>query len=128
MRFLNNHVDLAISEALKSNYKIKIGAVIFNGRRVISTGHNAAHRSARKLHPRYQNYKGSVHAEVDAILKARTDLRRMKILVVRYSPRSKNLLLAKPCRLCEEYLRHVGIKKVFYSINTYPYIEECVYE
>ena len=128
MRFLSKHVELAVEEALKSDHKIKIGAVIFNGRKVISVGHNDAHRAAKKLHPRFQNFPGSVHAEVAAILKAKTDLRRMKMLVVRCSPFKKNLLLAKPCRLCESYIRYVGIKRIYYSINNYPYIEECTYD
>lgn len=117
-------MEVAIEEATKSSYKIKLGAVIFSGKKVISTGYNGVGRSARNLHPRFQNWHGSIHAEVDAILKAKTDLKRTKLLVVRYSPVSKNLLLAKPCFYCESYMRYVGIRKVYFSIPTYPYIEE----
>ena len=124
MRFLNTLVDVAVKEAVKSEYKIKLGAVIFSGNRILSTGYNEAHRSVRRLHPRFQNYKGSVHAEVAAILKAKTCLRRKKLLVVRYSPVTKRFLLAKPCNLCLSYISYVGIRKIYYSINEYPFIKE----
>lgn len=59
---LNGLVDVAISEAIKSEYKIKVGAVIFNKKRILSIGYNQI-RSAKKLHPMFQEWPGSVHAE-----------------------------------------------------------------
>jgi deoxycytidylate deaminase len=115
-----------IEEAKKSEYKPQMGAVIFDKRRIVSLGHNYGHRSARKLHPRFQNFKGSIHAEVDSIIKAKTDLSGYSMLVIRVNNKDQ-LRLAKPCNNCLKYIEYVGIRRVFYSVNHYPYITELDY-
>lgn len=106
----------AIIEASKSTCHHRIGAVIFKGKRIISVGRNYALKSSNKLHPSFQKYPGSVHAEMDAILKAKRPLKGMSILVVRLTV-NNTTRLAKPCIWCEEYLRRVGIKKAYYTTN-----------
>jgi dCMP deaminase len=119
----NKFINLAIDEAKKGDHKQKVGCIIFDKKKIVSYGHNTSQRSARKLHPKFQRYPFSVHAEVDAILKAKTDLKGMSILVIRVNRRNE-FRTAKPCKNCLKYLYHVGIKKIFYSINNYPYIEQ----
>lgn len=106
----------AILEASKSKCHHRIGAVIFKGKRIISTGRNYSLKSAHNLHPSFQKYPGSVHAEMDAILKAKRPLKGMSIFVVRLSV-NNNVRLARPCIWCEEYLRRVGIKKAYFTSN-----------
>lgn len=110
----------AIAEAKKSEYKIKVGCVIFDKKKIISTGHNGI-RNHKKLHPNFQRWKGSVHAEVDTIIQAKADLIGTTMLVVRIN-NNDELRLAKPCSDCMKYINHVGIKKVLYSTSNYPYI------
>ncbi|NIA10719.1 MAG: hypothetical protein GWP10_13575 [Nitrospiraceae bacterium] len=112
---------MAVKEAQKSNYTQRVGAVIIKKKTVLSKGHNYAHKSAKKLHPRFQQWKDSVHAEVDCILKARCNLEGASIYVIRLNKNNK-FRNSRPCKYCLRYLKYVGIKKVFYSIDKYPYI------
>ena len=107
-------INKAKTEAKKSTHRFKVGAVIFNKKRIISSGHNYARKSVRSLLPSFQKRKNSVHAEVDSIIKAKTDLKGMSMLVVRVNT-SGNLGLAKPCDHCMTYIRHVELKDVYYS-------------
>lgn len=114
-------VKLAVKEAKKSTYFQPVGAVIIRKKTILSSGHNYAHKSAKKLHPKFQKWKYSIHAEVDCILKARTDLSGATIYVIRLG-KNGQFLLSRPCSHCLSYLKHVGIKKVYYSTNKYPYM------
>ena len=123
--FLNEKlINIAIEEANKSTHKyFKLGCIIFKKKQIISTGHNHPYKSRHNLHPNFKKFKYSVHAEVDAILNARTSLKNCSLLVIRINKHNK-LLNAKPCLKCLSYIKHVKIKKLFYSINEYPYIVE----
>ena len=116
-------VNLAIAESKNSDYYHKIGAVIWKHKNIISVGHNYPLRGARNLHPRFQYWYGSIHAETDAVLKARTDLSSCNILVVRTNRRGE-FRNAKPCKICMEFLQHVKIKNIYYSIDKYPFIKK----
>lgn len=118
---LKTLISLAVDEAKKSECHVRVGCIIFDKKRILSSGFNEM-RNHKKLHPRFQSWKGSVHAEVNTILKAKTDLSNSCLIVVRIN-RKNELRLSKPCRDCMKYIEYVGIKKIFYSISTYPYIE-----
>ena len=119
----NQIVNLAITESKNSDYYHKIGAVIWKKKNIISIGHNYPLRGAKHLHPRFQKWYGSIHAEADAILRARTDLVGCNILVVRTNRRGE-FRNAKPCKICMEYLAHVKIKNIYYSVDEYPFIKK----
>ncbi len=123
MNISSTLINIAIEEAKKSDHKQKVGAVIFDKKRIISKGHNTCQKSVKKLHPKFQRFKYSVHAEVDSIIKAKKDLKGTSILVVRLN-KNNQFRLSKPCFNCMNYIQYVGIKKVFYSISKYPYILE----
>jgi len=114
-------VKVATKEAKKSKYEQKVGAVILKRKSIISKGHNYSHRSAKKLHPRFQKWPNSIHAEVDCIIKARQDLAGTTMYVIRIN-NNNQLMNSKPCDRCLMYIKHVKIKKVYYSISKYPYI------
>jgi len=115
--------DLAVKEANKSYYKQKMGAVVFNKNQFISCGHNYANRSIASHLSKYRQWETSLHAEVIAVINAKTDLRGTSIVVVRVN-NNNEFRLAKPCPSCISYLKYVGIKKVYYSISSYPYLEQ----
>ena len=122
MTNIKQHIlNRAIDEAKKSQHSARMGAVIFNKSRIISVGHNFK-GSRRKLHPRFTRYQDSIHAEVGAILNARTNLSGCSILVVRIN-KEEQLRLAKPCQKCKMYLDYVGIKNIYYSTSN-PFIEK----
>lgn len=122
---MNRWLKLAVKEAEKSTFRFQVGAVIFNKNQFISSGHNCANRSVKNLKPIYRHWPTSVHAEVDAILKAKCDLKGASIVVVRIN-KEKQLRLSAPCKHCLMYLKHVGIRKIYYTINQFPYIERLI--
>jgi deoxycytidylate deaminase len=117
-------VDDAIKLAKNGDHKQRVGCVIFHKKKILSYGWNQCQRSVKKLHPKYQRWKGSVHAEVDAIIHAKTELKGTSLLVIRIN-KKEQLRFSKPCQHCMKYIQHVGIKKVYYSTSSYPYIE-CI--
>jgi deoxycytidylate deaminase len=100
-----------------SNYKFKLGAIIFKGKKIISTGFNK-----NKTHPKANEYfkHGSVHAEIDAILHAPYDIQGSSILVCRMYKNGKPAL-AKPCAMCIQMMYEFGIKEVFWTIPVIPF-------
>ena len=55
-------IKLCLLESEKSNYRFKIGAVVFKGSRILSSGHNEI-RSVRYINNRYKTYLNTLHAE-----------------------------------------------------------------
>jgi len=117
----NKLIKLAIEEAKKSNHQHKVGCIIFDKKTILSKGYNTSQKSVKKLHPKFQRFPYSVHAEVDAIIKARMDLKGCSMLVVRIN-KSGQLRLSKPCINCMKYIEYAGIKNIFYTIDKYPYV------
>lgn len=117
-------IQIALDEAKSSDFRIKMGCVIFSKKKVLSTGKNGM-RNRIKLHPKFQKFKGSIHAEVDTIISARKDLKGSTLLVIRINNKGE-FRLSKPCGECMKYIQYVGIKKLIYSISTYPYFEEVL--
>jgi len=113
-------IQAAIDEASKSTYKHKMGAVIFNGKRIIGKGYNKPCSWSRKLHPRFKKWPNSIHAEASCILSARKTLKGLDMLVVRVNIKNQ-LREARPCKYCLSYLNYVGIKTVYFTTNNYPY-------
>lgn len=115
-------IKQCIKEAESSNYKLKVGCVIFKGKRIISSGHNG-NRSCR-IHPKYQDYPNSLHAEQDALIGMDwNSLRKCNILVLRLCPSGK-LAESRPCSKCFSLLKYVGIKNIYYSTRSGT-IEYC---
>ena len=121
-RQLCRWVDVAYKEAQKGDHKQKMGAVIFNKSKFISCGHNYTCRSISSHLPKFRHWNTSLHAEVIAVINAKTNLNGCSILVVRVNNQGE-LRFAKPCVKCMEYIKYVGIRKVYYSLSHYPYIE-----
>ena len=114
--------EIAKNEAIKSTYIYKVGAVIWRGKEIISTGHNYRSKSVRSINKNYVKWYPAIHAEVDAIINAKKDLTKASILVIRVT-KSGKLSMAKPCRYCTAYINHVGLKTVYFS-NREGNIEE----
>lgn len=115
----NPHVTLAIKEALKSKYSIKVGCVIYKGKKIISKGHNVACFPI-KLSSEYLRWKHSLHAEVSAIVHAireEKNLTGATLIVVRIN-RSGKLMPSRPCKNCMKAIIDLTpIKKIVYSCS-----------
>ena len=107
----NGILELAVSQAKYSDHKQRMGCIIFNKKRILSKGYNHSQKSAKKLHPKFQRYPGSIHAEVDAILKARKDLKGSSLVIIRIN-KSGEFRLSKPCSKCLMYIESVGIVQI----------------
>lgn len=105
----------AIAQCEKSLHKQRVGAVIFKGSRIISTGFNDK-RNSERLPNQFRKYIDSLCAEKRAILNARRNLKGCSMLVVRIR-KNGELALAKPCKSCQGFIDHVGIRKVYFSNN-----------
>ena len=101
--------------AKDATHRHKFGSVLFDKRYILSTGRNYPSRSVKHLLPKYKRWEGSLHSEIDCIIKARRSVRGKSLLVIRLS--KSGLAMAKPCQHCEKYLRDVGVRSVYYSIN-----------
>lgn len=107
MNIIYKIVKKALQEAEKSTHNYKLGAVIFKNGKIISRGYNKTNRG---ISPNYGHWAGSCHAEIAAIIAARTDLKGKSILVAR-----KGRLLARPCTSCRAAIKESGIKNIFYT-------------
>jgi deoxycytidylate deaminase len=90
----------------------KIGAVIAKGKKILGVGFN----DPFKTHPKSNTPYQFIHAELAAIINARTDLDGASIYVYR-AGQNERPLLSRPCDCCMELLKRAGIKTVFYSTN-----------
>ena len=115
-------IKACVDEANKSTYKVKVGAVVFKGKRIIARGHNGVRSSSIKN--KYKNYINSLHAEQSALLGLDWDtLGGYSILVLRVSDAGK-LCNSKPCRMCSQLLKHVGIRNIYYSTVSGEIVKE----
>lgn len=110
-----NYVEQAMEEAKKSPMAQKHGCVIVHKNKLVSAGYN-------KLVEPFGSY--SVHAEVNALLKAKkiltkSELKQSKLFIVRIGTDNMDnpLKYSKPCKVCQELIDRLGIKIVFYSTS-----------
>lgn len=99
---------LAHEAAFSGNHTYKVAAVIVKGGSVISVGHNRTESNPSAY------YGQSVHAEFDAIRKARGDLRGAKMYVYRFAREDHSLKTSKPCKYCQYEIAKAGISPVVF--------------
>ena len=99
--------------------KYSLKAIIFDKKgKILSIGWNdyaKSHPYMAELSANFNEpYKIYLHAEVAAILKCRDLTKAHRILVTRVG-KSGNLLLAKPCIICQSAIEAAGIKIIEHS-------------
>lgn len=99
--------NIAKKQALRSSHQHKLGAVIFKHGKPISKGYNQTHRGLSRS---YGHWEGSLHAEIDALISARTSVKGSSILVARSTGG-----IARPCAECMAAIKQAGIKWVYYT-------------
>lgn len=103
---------IAEKEAKKSTfYKHRLGAVIVKGNRILSTGFNEI-RYAKEIG------NSTLHAEQAAILKLlkagrQDELVGASLYVSRFT-KAGRLGCSRPCEMCSELIRSVGITRIHY--------------
>lgn len=98
-----------------------IGAAVFYKGSLLSLGYNSEKtRTSQKQYNKYRDfneniYPARIHAEVMALNKIKyLDINFSKVKLYIWRGKTKPQL-AKPCPACEQYIRSLGIKNVFYS-------------
>lgn len=96
--------------AEKSNCRFRLGAVVYDGKRILGGGFNE-----NKTHPKSPSPYKIVHAEFSAALSSRQTSFRNVSLYVHRLKKNGGQGLAKPCEHCTIMLKQLGLKEVFYS-------------
>jgi cytidine deaminase len=116
---LQKILELAKKVSKDSNYRYKLGAVIFNSGKIIAIGNNSV-----KTNPRLSKIfrHATIHAECDAIFHCVSPqkLKGASIFVVREN-NSGHPDMAKPCDMCVTVMYKHGIKTAYWTIPTFPY-------
>lgn len=112
--------------SLSDHKQTKLGCVLVDKHRIISSGHNSSTRCSplqKKMDvSRFgspDQHRGLVHAETSCLLpliRQGYDMSRSDLYIVR---RHKNgsLALARPCPGCMSLLRANGVRRVFFSVE-----------
>jgi deoxycytidylate deaminase len=82
-------------------------AIVVKSNRVIAVGYNKAKPGITK-NPNYHN--NAIHAELQAILSVDPEKLKGATIYVGGVSRCGNTILSKPCPLCQNLLREMGIK------------------
>jgi len=112
------YIELARRVSHQSDYTQRHGAVLVKGSNVVNVSCNKNKFSsfALKFRRRNKDY-ATVHAELGSVLNVeRSNTEGSTVYVVRTNNQD-DLRLSKPCNMCEEAMRWVGIKKVIYSTS-----------
>lgn len=102
-------IEHAIAMARRSPFwRFKTGAVIVNSDRLVSVGWS--HPCAARWREYY-----SMHAEIHAIIRADPRMLVGSEIYIATLTRHDNTTNAKPCEPCENWLRHVGLERIWYT-------------
>ena len=98
------------------------GAVLVKGSTVRSScaNQNKFKGWGNRFRRKNEGY-ATLHAELGCVLGVdRRDTKNATVYVVRIDAKD-DFKLSRPCAMCQAALKHVGIKKVIYSINNEEY-------
>ena len=111
--------SLAKNVAFNSPYgKIKHGALLVKGGSVLNASFNKENYSS--FGHRFRSpHKGhaTVHAEIGCILGIARDVTTGADVYVCRVNKNGEFRNSKPCSMCHEALRHVGVKRVYYTTS-----------
>lgn len=119
----NSRIKSACKAAEESTLRFKVGSVIVNAGRIISSGCNERRYTK---HVRGRRHAQSLCSEQAAIVKLLTARRQDELVgaslyVTRIN--TQGVAMAKPCPFCQELIRSVGIRKVFYTDEDQKVVE-----
>jgi deoxycytidylate deaminase len=121
-----NRKMLAVAKSvahLSDVKQYKVGAVIANGKDILSVAHNK--EKSHPLQKKYNQHRGEkaeewsyLHAEVAAILKVRNKkLLKGSTIYVGRTFKSGHNAIARPCPACMQAIIDHGIKEIVYTTD-----------
>lgn len=108
------YLSVARYFALKSKSNKKHGAVVVKSGRVVGTGYNKDRNSPFIVSPEHIKPHCSRHAEIEAIKEAGHNVSGAVLYVARVNRQGQDRN-SKPCKLCQEVIDEINIKKVIYT-------------
>jgi deoxycytidylate deaminase len=112
------HFEAARRASFRSDHPLhKLGAVIAKGNRVISVGWNKY-----RTHPKAPHPFKHLHAEVVALFLCGEEARGADLYVYREG-RDGIPRMSKPCPHCMVVIKQYGIKRIFYTNDSFSCIE-----
>lgn len=116
---LKNILEIAKKVSKNSKFRYKVGAVIFNGGKIIAIGNNST-KTNPKLSRIFRH--ATLHAECDAILHCTNPhkLKGSNIFIVRET-KDGNPAMARPCDMCITMMYEHKIKIAYWTIPVFPY-------
>jgi len=113
-----SYFERAKSEAKKSTYRVKHGAILVKGGNIINVAYNENSYCSFGMRFRERNVgDATLHAELKCILgidKSKTD--GATLYVVRIN-NNEEFRMSKPCPMCQEGMRFCGIKRIVYTTD-----------
>lgn len=127
--------NIAKEISLLSDINPKIGCVVVEGKRIVSSGCNSDKtrplQKRMNIYRHFSNYdesKHSGHAEINALsplIGKEIDWTKIKIYVYR-ELRDGTIALARPCVSCMKLIQKLGIKNIYYSNDCHTFSKEKV--
>jgi len=118
---VKRYFELAKRVALQSNFPAyRHGAVLVRGKSVRNSACNKdsfCSFAARFRNKHIQEGRATLHAELGAILGVDRSITEGSTIFVTRIGKKGDYKMSKPCPMCHEAMRHVGVKRVVYSIN-----------
>jgi len=103
-------IKIAFDAATLSKHtKYRLGASLFRGSRLISTGINQI-----KTHTKSPHSYRMIHAEIDALLRVDREVIEGSTLYVVRILKNLNFAASKPCDCCWEMACQLGVRRVIY--------------
>ena len=116
---VSRYMVLAKRIAGQSTYpEYKHGAVLVKGGSIRNTAHNKNNFSSfGKRFQKDHNGRPTVHAELGVILGLDRAITTGATVYVARVGKCGEYRLSKPCSMCHAAMKHVGVKKVVYTID-----------
>ena len=116
---MKRYFDLGRNIAYNSPYgKIRHGALLIKGGSVINASFNKDNYTS--FGTRFRDPArghATVHAEIGCVLGLARDVTSGADVYVCRINREGDFRNSKPCTMCHEALKHVGVKRVYYTTN-----------
>jgi len=116
---IGRYFELARNMAYNSPYgKLRHGAVLVRGGSVLNTSFNKDKFNSFGSRFREQHRgPATMHAEIGCILGLSRDVTSGTDIYVCRINKKGDFRYSKPCAMCHQVLKHVGIKRVYYTTN-----------
>jgi deoxycytidylate deaminase len=117
---IESFLKIAKKNAMRSTEDYRVGACLVSSGRVLSVGVNQKNKINRLVRQFFNNFP-TMHAEAACMSELSPDAIKGSTLYVYRYRNNVTPGLAKPCIRCARLIQALGVKRVIYSTDIYPY-------